>query len=116
MTTSDRGANDSAMRHPETIVMRANAPLESGINDCLMLCDLETGDILSLNATARAIWEAIAEPITLAGLCDALQRRFAVDDAQCLQDVTVALSEFERHRFVRLAPPAKLRGAAGNSD
>jgi hypothetical protein len=75
-----------------------------------MLCDLETGDILSLNATARAIWEATAKPVTIASLCETLQRRFAVDAAECLQDVTEALNEFERRKFVRMTPPGALAG------
>jgi hypothetical protein len=73
-----------------------------------MLCDLETGDILSLNATARAIWEAIAEPVTVVAICETLQRRFAVDAAECLQDVTEALNEFEQRKFVRMTPPGAL--------
>ena len=88
------------MVQPMTVVRRANAPLESRIEDCLLLCDLDTGDILSLNATARAIWEAIAEPTTIISICETLQSRFAVDDALCLRAVTTAVSEFERRKFV----------------
>jgi hypothetical protein len=100
---------------PETMVTRASKPLESRIADGLMLCDLETGDILSLNATARALWEAIAEPVTISAICETVQRRFVVDEAQCLRDVTAALSEFERRGFVRItpaAPPASSAEAA----
>lgn len=96
------------MRHPGTVVMRTHAPLETGVDDSLMLCDLQSGDILSLNATARAIWEAIADPVTIAAICETLQRRFAVDAAACRQDVTAALNEFERRKFVRMTPPAEL--------
>jgi hypothetical protein len=96
------------MLHQKTLVMRANAPLESQVEDGLMLCDLETGDILSLNPTARAIWEAIAEPVTIGAICQTLQRRFTVEEDKCLLDVTAALSEFERRKFVRITPPAEL--------
>ncbi|HUE11255.1 MAG TPA: PqqD family protein [Steroidobacteraceae bacterium] len=72
-----------------------------------MLFNVETADILSLNATARAIWEAIAEPVTIATVCETLQRRFVVDAAACLQDVAAALNEFERRGFVRITPPAE---------
>jgi hypothetical protein len=96
------------MLHQKTMVMRANAPLESQVENGLILCDLETGDILSLNPTARAIWEAIAEPATVAAICETLQHRFIVEENECLLDVTAALSEFERRRFVRITPPAEL--------
>jgi hypothetical protein len=89
------------MLQPETVVMRTCKPLESLFLDGLLLCDMETGDVLSLNVTARAIWEAIAEPVTVAAICEALQRRFAVSEDQCLQDLTTALTEFERRGFVR---------------
>ncbi len=91
-----------------TIVSRANTPLESGINDCLMLCDLNTGDILSLNASARAIWEATAKPVTITKICETLQHRFAVDAAECLRDVTEALNEFERRKFIQMRPTSEL--------
>lgn len=96
------------MLQSETLVMRASKPLESVVADGLMLCNLETGDILSLNVTARAIWEAIAEPVTIATICETLRRRFIVDEVWCLRDVTTALSEFERRRFVRITPPSEL--------
>jgi hypothetical protein len=92
------------MLQPETVVMRACKPLESLFADGLLLCDLETGDVISLNATAHAIWEAMAEPITIAAICEALQQRFAVSEDQCLRDLATALAEFERRRFVRMRP------------
>ena len=104
-------SKEPAMRHSMTVVTRANAPLENGIDDCLMLCNLATGDILSLNATARAIWEAIAEPATITAICETLQRSFAVDAAECLRDVTEALNEFERRKFVQMRAPAELADA-----
>jgi hypothetical protein len=94
------------MLQPQTVAARTGKPFASQIADSLLLCDLETGDLLSLNTTARAIWEAIAEPATIATICEVLQRRFSVDEAECLRDVTAALSEFERRGFVRLTAAA----------
>ena len=95
------------MLQPKTVVMRSCEPFESLFADGLLLCDLKTGDVLSLNATARAIWEAIAEPVTIATIGEALQRRFAVSEDQCLRDLTTALTEFERRGFVRITPAAE---------
>jgi len=95
------------MLQPTTVVMRTGKPLESLIADGLMVCDLETGDLLSLNATARAIWEAIAEPATITAICETLQQRFAVGESQCLRDLATALAEFERRGFVRITPPTE---------
>ena len=93
------------MPHPETMVTRAIAPLQTNSGDSLMVCDLESGDILALNSTARAIWEAVAEPATIASICERLQRSFVVDEDDCVQAVAAALSEFERRGFVRMTPP-----------
>jgi hypothetical protein len=95
------------MLQPKTVAMRAGKPLEGLIADGLMLCDVETGHLLSLNATARAIWEAIAKPATITAICEALQQRFAVSESQCLRDLTTALTEFERRGFVRITPPSE---------
>jgi hypothetical protein len=107
------------MLQPETLIMRAGKPFESTVADGLMLCSLETSGILSLNVTARAIWEAIAEPVTILAICETLQRRFVVDEVECLRDVTVALSEFELRGFVRIMPaaqPARPGRAANDGD
>jgi hypothetical protein len=107
------------MLEPDTLVARASKPLESQVADGLMLCDLESGDILSLNATARAIWEAIAAPTTIPAICETLRRLFIVDETECLRDVTAALSEFERRGFVQIKPYVELSvqpGAAIDGD
>jgi hypothetical protein len=100
------------MLQPNTVVMRAGTSLETMIADGLMLCDLETGNLLSLNVTARAIWEAIAAPVTIAAISEALQRRFAVSEDQCLRDLTTALTEFDRRGFVQIRPAAELSPSA----
>jgi len=96
------------MLDPATVVVRAIEPLESAIEDGLMLCDVETGDILTLNATARVIWEATADRVAISAICAKLQSRYAVEGAQCLEAVTAALNELELRGFVRLTPPGAL--------
>jgi hypothetical protein len=100
------------MLQPKTVVMRAGKSFEAFVADGLMLCDLETGNLLSLNVTARAIWEAIAAPVTIAAISEALQRRFAVSEDECLRDLTTALAEFERRGFVQIALAAELSPSA----
>ena len=104
------------MLQPTTMVVRAGEPFESLIADGLMLCHLETGDLLSLNATARAIWEAIAGPATIAAICETLQRRFVVGWTECLQDVTAAVNELEQRGFVRVTPPRRARHSRHGSN
>jgi hypothetical protein len=96
------------MLQSKTVVMRAGKSFEALVADGLMLCDLETGNLLSLNVTARAIWEAMAAPVTIAAICEVLERRFAVSKDECLRDLTTALAEFERRGFVRTTPAAAL--------
>jgi hypothetical protein len=97
------------MLHPESVVMRWTAPLETPQFESLFLCDIDTGEILALNVTARAIWEAIKHPITIKALCEILQCRFTVSEAECLQAVTETLGRFEQYKFARFASPTNPR-------
>ena len=72
-------------RNPETVSGR--------IDDELVMMDIRRGQYFSLNPVATRIWDLLAEPVTLDGLCGALQEEYDVDPGQCRTDVLACLDE-----------------------
>ena len=67
----------------------------SRVGNELLIYDASTGDVHVLNSTARAIWEACAEPQTQEQLAARLHAQFAgADPAQVRRDVETVLTEF----------------------
>lgn len=74
----------------------------SEIEDSFVMVNIDTGKYVALNSTASAVWDALEEPRTQAGIEAHLRERFAVDEAACRASVTRLLGEM---RELRLAAP-----------
>jgi PqqD family protein of HPr-rel-A system len=66
----------------ETIWERKNC-VSAELDDTLVLLDLESLAYHSLNKTAAATWEILAEPQTEDSIVEALCRRFDVTPERC---------------------------------
>ncbi len=55
----------------------------------------------SLNDTAAAIWDRLAEPATIDGLVDGLQEDFEVDRDRCESDVARCVADLTELGIVR---------------
>jgi hypothetical protein len=58
-----------------------------------VLLSIDAGRYFGLNAVAMRIWELIANPMTVADVCDRLGEEFDVDAPHCLEAVTRFVSE-----------------------
>ena len=80
--------------HPEpiderTVVSRTRELYEAELDgDLLALC-VESGWCYGFNPTAAAIWRALAEPVAVATLIDAIVAEFAIDRVTCLAEGSV---------------------------
>lgn len=72
-------------RHDDSLLVRATA-------DELVLLDTGSNRVHQLNATARFIWEACAEPTTPQAIVAALTQAFDVDEATAERDLVKTLS------------------------
>lgn len=85
-----------------TVVSRTRELYEAELDgDLLALC-VESGWCYGFNPTAAAIWRALAEPVAVATLIDAIVAEFAIDRVTCLAETSIALGELERDGLVRL--------------
>jgi hypothetical protein len=86
---------------------RDNLP-QADLNPDLILIDPQSGNYFVLTGTARAAWDLLMTPMTMAGLCDALVRRYRVDAYTCQQDLQRFLGDLEGRKLLHVGTPAPL--------
>lgn len=66
----------------------------------MIVLDAERGDFLQLNKTAGRIWALLEEPLTFGALCVRLADQFAVDAADCREDVRAFIGQLSQRGLV----------------
>ena len=67
--------------------------VSSEIDGALVIFSAASGKYLSLNASARVVWEALTDPVTVDALANALVARFRVDEATAADAVRTVLEQ-----------------------
>ncbi len=65
-----------------------------------VILDTASGTYFGLNEVGKAIWELIAEPRSVSGLCDTIATRFHIDADACMSDVIAFLTDLESEGLV----------------
>jgi hypothetical protein len=68
----------------------------------MIVLDAERGDFLQLNKTAARIWALLEEPLSFGDLCARLAEQFAVDAADCREDVLAFVGDLSRRGLVEI--------------
>jgi hypothetical protein len=90
-------------------IRRREELLEAEVDGELVALHVDRGTCYGYNPTATRIWALLAEPRSLAELCDLLMREYEVDLATCERDVAALLRELETDGLVEISgtlPPA----------
>lgn len=61
----------------ETVLVRSANCLASGIDDELVMIDVESGYYFSLDAIGHDIWKRLEQPVRVGDLCVALEHAYA---------------------------------------
>ena len=69
-----------------TVKRKEDQMIISELEDDLIMMDLENGAYLSLNKTARIIWEKLDSPVKVSEIVTYLSKRFDVDEDQCFSE------------------------------
>jgi Coenzyme PQQ synthesis protein D (PqqD) len=75
----------------------------SEIEDSFVMINIESGQYVALNATASAIWDALAEPCSEADIVGGLLQRFEVGADDCRSAVSTMLAQMHN---MKMAAPA----------
>ena len=86
-----------------TTIARSDEQLSADLEGEAVLMSIAKGSYYALNATGSRIWELLETPRSVADLCAALQKEFAVDASECQQQVLAHLNELLDQGLVKVA-------------
>lgn len=73
-----------------------------------VLLHLDDNTYFTVNATASALWLALAEPKNLSGLVDVIVEEFDVSPEECRADIALLLEQMKQAGIIRQAQPAEI--------
>lgn len=94
------------MRDPidlHTVIARRNDLMTSELSDNeLVMLDIDCGAYYGMEETAKAIWDDLVEPRTIAALVAHLRTLFAVDQETCERETLAFVGEMLTDGLVRV--------------
>ena len=76
--------------------------VETRVDDEILIVDLDGGELLSLDGTARAVWELIDGERSVTDIVAALGEAYDAEQAVLARDVDALLAELEKAALVAL--------------
>jgi hypothetical protein len=89
-------AASAPLHPPERRVRQAPDVLSRAVDFGVVLLAPVGREPLTLEGTGRALWDALAEPVTPSALAADLARAFAADPARVASDIAPILAELTR--------------------
>ena len=87
-----------------TVVKRKDEKLiTSELDNELVMMDLENGNYLNLNKTARIIWELIDKPIMIKDIVSNLTSRFNINEEKCQNETITFLNKLSDQKALEVA-------------
>lgn len=86
---------------PTTLVSRARAVTFDQLEQEHYAVDSKAGYFYNLNETGNRIWELLATPRSVNGLCIELQKEYRIDAATCLRQVTQILTQLREAGLIQ---------------
>ncbi|MFA6124823.1 MAG: PqqD family protein [Sphingomonas sp.] len=83
-------------------IVRDETTLVSALDDELIMIDIANGKYLTIDRIGAAIWEAIAQPVSVEALVAGLADRYDAPREQIGEDVLPFLDNLAARGFVRI--------------
>lgn len=90
----------------QTVVARNDEPVSIDVDDTVVMMSILQGKYYGLDTIGTRIWELIAQPQSVASVCDALRDEFDVDEETCRRDVLDFVRELAGEQLVRIVHEA----------
>ena len=84
-----------------TTYQRSPEAIFSEVGGDIVALNVERGACYGMEQVTAAVWQMLADPLTLEQLCDRLVEIYEVDPATCRTDVEALLGEFEAEGIVQ---------------
>jgi hypothetical protein len=91
-------SNSVLQRHPDVITTEAAGGY--------LVLDTTSFNCLSFAGSAARIWELLAEPMSVAAICERLRREYRVDAAVCLKETLAHVRQLADRGLVQENGPA----------
>jgi hypothetical protein len=78
-----------------------HAELDNG--DSVVMMNIESGSYYDVNRVGGRIWTMLAEPTTLAAICQGLRTTFDVSADTCRSQTIAFLSELQQRGLIRVS-------------
>ncbi len=100
--TSENKSVVDAIDAVNTLPCRLNGITDCSLSDEAVLHSPESEKALSLNSSAKAIWELCDGSRTIVEISQELGKRFDCPGTELLSDVITAINEFQKLSFLEL--------------
>jgi len=90
------------MKRTELLVRETDDLLTTTVDGDLIGLSIERGICYGFNAVATRAWELLAEPQSIASLCERLLAEFDVDEPTCRQQMQAFLDDLRREKLIRV--------------
>ncbi|MEE9344908.1 MAG: lasso peptide biosynthesis PqqD family chaperone [Methylococcales bacterium] len=83
-----------------TIIQRNHEIIYNDMDGETVMMDIEQGTYYGLDSTATRIWELLDQALSVEQLCQQLCRKYAVSEADCLNETLTFLEEMAQHHVI----------------
>lgn len=91
---------------PATRAVASAEQVSADVGDEVVILNFRDEVYYGLDAVGAFVWQLLAQPRTVAELCEAVTAEFDVDAATCAADLAALLRQLEARALVTLTPPA----------
>lgn len=88
---------------PTALVVRREHALSNDLSETeTVMLDIERGAYFGLKDVGKVIWEELAVPVTVDGLCNKLMTRFEVERERCRVEVHSFLGQLQDEGLIEV--------------
>jgi len=88
---------------PDKKWQRVDGWVGSDIEDSFVILNIDGGDYVSFNQSAKDIWAILENPVSQTEIVGRLTAKYAVDAETCLRSVQSVLGELVKQKLVQSA-------------
>ena len=88
----------------DSVVVRGSHHVETEVDGQVFMMRLDEGKYFALDASARRIWQLVAQPVSLGSVVTALTNEYEVEPTQCQAEVLAFAETLLRRGLIVAAP------------
>jgi hypothetical protein len=83
-----------------TLYKRSDEALHSSIGEDVVALNVENGQCYGMHDVTVAVWNILADPVSVEGICQHLTQTYDVRPEVCRRDVDRLISELEKEGLI----------------